>query len=223
MSEPTLFEDTSTRDDGTVEGEVKSLLYEDGTKPWRVVRLRTSHGDLVAVGRFAEVSIGDRLRVVGRYEDSERYGQRFVMESYLEVEPDTLEGLVRYLGGGRFAGIGEASAKRIVEAFGLETLQVLDHAPHRLASVSGLGKKKAVALETPGASSVTHASSSCSSSSTASAARSHDVFARSTASARAIASATNPTDSRATSRASASAPPTPSRGASASAPTRPSA
>ncbi len=146
MSEPTLFEDTSTRDDGTVEGEVKSVLYEDNLKPWRVVRLRTAHGDLVAVGRFAEVSLGDRLRVVGRYEDSERYGQRFVMDSYLEVEPDTLEGLVRYLGGGRFAGIGEASAKRIVEAFGLETLQVLDHAPHRLASVSGLGKKKAVAL-----------------------------------------------------------------------------
>jgi exodeoxyribonuclease V alpha subunit len=147
VSDLTLFPDgDGGRDDGTVEGEVKSVLYEDHAKPWRVLRLRTSTGDLVAVGRFGEVSLGDRLRVVGRYEESERYGPRFVMESYLEVEPNTLEGLVRYLGGGRFAGIGEGSAKRIVDAFGLETLEVLDHAPHRLATVSGLGKKKALTL-----------------------------------------------------------------------------
>jgi exodeoxyribonuclease V alpha subunit len=149
VSEPTLFlDDAGSHDDGTVEGDVKSVVYEDATKPWRVLRLRTSTGELVTVGRFGDVSIGDRLRVVGRYEDSERYGPRFVMESYIEIEPDTLEGIVRYLGGGRFAGIGEASAKRIVEAFGLETLHVLDHAPHRLASVSGLGRKKALSLGT---------------------------------------------------------------------------
>ena len=147
MSDPTLFRDEGeSRDAGTVEGEVKSVLYEDAQKPWRVLRLRTPHGDLVTVGRFAEVSLGDRLRVVGRHENTERYGQRFLMDSYLEIEPDTLEGLVRYLGGGRFAGIGEASAKRIVDAFGLETLGVLDHTPHKLTTVGGLGKKKAVAL-----------------------------------------------------------------------------
>ena len=118
MSDPTLFRDEGeSRDAGTVEGEVKSVLYEDAQKPWRVLRLRTPHGDLVTVGRFAEVSLGDRLRVVGRHENTERYGQRFLMDSYLEIEPDTLDGLVRYLGGGRFAGIGEASAKRIVDAF----------------------------------------------------------------------------------------------------------
>ncbi len=147
MSEPGLFQELdATRDTGTVDGEVKSVLYEDALKPWRVLRLKTAHGELVTVGRFAEVSLGDRLRVVGRYEDSERYGQRFLMDSYLEIEPDTIEGLVRYLGGGRFTGIGEASAKRIVDCFKLETLSVLDHTPHKLTTVPGLGKKKAIAL-----------------------------------------------------------------------------
>ena len=132
--------------EGAVDGEVKSLLYEDAEKPWRVLRLHTPHGDVVTVGRFGEVAIGSRLRVLGRHENSERYGPRFIMDSYLEVEPDTLDGLTRYLSGGRFAGIGEASAKRIVETFGLETLHVLDHTPHKLTAVKGLSKKRAVAL-----------------------------------------------------------------------------
>src|SRR6185295_9218527 len=59
------------------------------------------------------------------------------------VAPDTLAGLEKYLGSGLIPGVGPGFAKRIVEAFGMETLKVLDEQPERLSSVAGLGERRA--------------------------------------------------------------------------------
>ncbi|MGW4946885.1 IS6 family transposase [Actinoplanes sp. NPDC004185] len=56
--------------------------------------------------------------------------------------PATLQGIRRYLGSRLTKGIGPVFAERIVEHFGLDTLQIIEDEPTRLVEVPGLGPKR---------------------------------------------------------------------------------
>ena len=60
--------------------------------------------------------------------------------------PETLAGLEKYLASGLIKGVGPKMAARIVGAFGLQALRVLDDEPHRLGEVEGLGEKRRLAI-----------------------------------------------------------------------------
>ena len=69
------------------------------------------------------------LRVSGRFETTARFGEQFRVARYTEVAPADDRGLRRYLGSGLIKGIGPEFASRIVERFGIETLEILDSDP----------------------------------------------------------------------------------------------
>ena len=71
-----------------------------------------------------------------------QYGEQFDVSAYESVRPSTVAGIERYLGSGLVRGVGRVFAKRLVDAFGEETLDVIENAPHRLAGVEGIGKKR---------------------------------------------------------------------------------
>jgi exodeoxyribonuclease V alpha subunit len=71
-----------------------------------------------------------------------RHGRQFKAEHCEQVLPATLEGIRRYLGSGLIKGIGPVSAERIVDAFGEDTLDVIEEAPRRLREVPGIGQKR---------------------------------------------------------------------------------
>ncbi len=128
-------------------GEVERVTFENEGTGFRVVRIGKLEGEaasgrtaLVVVGSFPAVGPGVRVRVTGRLETDARHGEQLRVESLVVLEPDTLEGLERYLASGVIPGIGPGFAKRIVRAFGLDTLRVLDNEPWRLREVGGLGE-----------------------------------------------------------------------------------
>ena len=57
--------------------------------------------------------------------------------------PSTLEGLRRYLGSGLIKGVGPVTAKRIVDHFGLKTMDVLEQDATRMVEVPGVGRHRA--------------------------------------------------------------------------------
>jgi exodeoxyribonuclease V alpha subunit len=129
----------------TVTGEVERVTFESEETGFRVIRIGSvkGHGSIVAVGRYPAVGPGTRVRVTGDFVVDPRHGEQFRVETLVPVAPDTLVGLERYLGSGLIPGIGPGFAKRIVEAFGMDTLKVLDETPQRLLEVSGLGERRA--------------------------------------------------------------------------------
>ena len=77
----------------------------------------------------------------GDWENS-KYGWTFNAESYEEYIEPTENGIIKYLSSGQIRGIGITIAKRIYEAFGDNTLDILDQNPERLLEIDGIGKKK---------------------------------------------------------------------------------
>ncbi len=131
-----------------VEGEVERVTFENAETGFRVVKVAVAgrKDRLAIVGTFPRVAVGARVRARGTIEVDNRHGEQLRAISVTELAPTTLTGIEKYLGSGLIKGIGEATAKRIVATFELDTLKVLDEQPDRLREVPGLGKTRADAL-----------------------------------------------------------------------------
>ncbi|MEE8278090.1 MAG: ATP-dependent RecD-like DNA helicase [Thermoanaerobaculia bacterium] len=129
----------------SLDGVVERVVYADPESAWSVVRLRLPdrHDSVTAVGPLLGVQPGEELRLNGQWVRDRRYGRQFRVSAYLVRQPDTLKGIERYLGSGQIPGIGKVMAKRLVAAFGLETLEVIDGSPERLREVEGIGPVRA--------------------------------------------------------------------------------
>ena len=143
MSELFPAESRDENDLETLEAHVERVVFQSEDSGWAVVRIRREKGPLsTAVGRLFGVQPGERLRLTGAWQEDPKYGRQFRAESYLSLLPETVEGLRRYLGSGLVPGIGPVMAGRLVERFGLETLDVIENHPDRLGKVRGIGPKR---------------------------------------------------------------------------------
>ncbi|MFO0695623.1 MAG: ATP-dependent RecD-like DNA helicase [Polyangiales bacterium] len=141
---------TSSRDE-VVEATVDDVLYRSDDGRYAVVkvtRTQASPGqaELTAVGDLGEVAIGETLRLRGRFVAHRTYGMRFQVDSFVPILPDSPQGVARYLGSGLVKGIGPGLAERIVERFGVRTLDVIATQSQKLLEVSGVGRSRAEAL-----------------------------------------------------------------------------
>lgn len=125
----------------TLEGALERITFTNQENAWSVVKLAVpGRRELVtAVGNLLGIQPGENLRLTGRWVKDRKYGEQFKVESYMTVNPSTVTGLRRYLGSGLVPGVGPVMAERLVERFGIETLDVIENAPERLAEVEGIG------------------------------------------------------------------------------------
>ncbi len=128
----------------TLEGAVARITYVSEETQYVVARLDVSGkpDPVTIVGTMVSLTPGETLRLHGRWSHHPKYGEQFQVERYESVVPATIAGIQKYLGSGMIKGIGPIFAKRLVEAFGQETLKVIEEAPTRLAEVEGIGPKR---------------------------------------------------------------------------------
>lgn len=88
--------------------------------------------------------LGKKLRydMQGHWSKNPKHGIQFEVESYNEVIIPTKEGIIAYLASGQIKGIGPKLAERIYDAFGIQTLEVLDKEPEQLLTISGISEGK---------------------------------------------------------------------------------
>ena len=130
-----------------LEGVVENLLFASEDSGYSVVKLRSGGQLVTVVGNLSTPVPGERLHLKGRWTDHPRFGRQFSVEEYESHAPATVEGIERYLSSGLIPGIGGRLARRIVRAFGEQTLEVLDRQPQRLSEVEGIGRKRIAALQ----------------------------------------------------------------------------
>ena len=127
-----------------LKGTVERITYYSEQDGYTVARFQPEgRSDLVTVvGNLMSVNVGESLRLEGFWTNHPQHGRQFKIVNYQTVLPATVEGIRKYLGSGLIKGIGPVIASRIVKRFGLDTLDVIEHHPHRLREVLGVGKKR---------------------------------------------------------------------------------
>ena len=130
----------------SLEGCVERVVFHAPDSGFAVMHLRCGTQKITCVGNVSEPAAGENLRVFGSYVTDSRYGRQFRFESYQLVRPSSAEAIASYLASGNVEGIGKVMAKRLVDHFGEETLEVLDNRPERIREVEGIGRKRAEAI-----------------------------------------------------------------------------
>ena len=128
----------------TLEAVLERITYANQETGYTVARVAVRRfSDLVTVvGPLLGAQPGESLRLEGRWTSHSQYGRQFQVDRYTTVLPATIQGIRRYLGSGLIKGIGPKLAGRIVDRFGIETLDVIEEQAQRLVEVPGLGPKR---------------------------------------------------------------------------------
>ena len=125
-------------------GTVKAIIYRSEDTGFTVLELTNEAGeDMTAIGEMPLAGVGERVELTGQWTEHKTYGRQFRAETFKTLAPATLTALKNYLASGLIKGVGESTAQAIVQTFGMETLDVLEKEPARLAEVPGIGQIRA--------------------------------------------------------------------------------
>ena len=128
----------------SIQGTISRITYQHPATHYTVARLDEDGGpSTTVVGTIFPVSEGEEIKVTGAWKRHPRYGLQFQVDHWEKIDPSTIEGIEKYLGSGLIKGIGPTYAKRLVDAFGSETLRVLSEEPLRILDVDGIGEVRA--------------------------------------------------------------------------------
>lgn len=124
-----------------LEGVLERITYVNEETGYTVAKVKVrGRKDLVTVvGSMVCPVPGERIRMEGAWGAHPQYGEQFQIQFCETAAPATVEGMERYLGSGLVKGIGPVTARRIVERFREETLDVIETSSERLSEVQGIG------------------------------------------------------------------------------------
>ena len=132
----------------TVEGSVDAVIFQNEENGYTVLLLRVDGEDepITVVGCIPCAAAGEGMTVTGVWVNHPVHGPQLSAESVERRLPQEEEDIVSYLSSGILKGVGPATAQRLVERFGADTLRVLEEEPERLKTIKGITAKKAMEL-----------------------------------------------------------------------------
>jgi len=132
----------------TLEGRLERITFFNPENHYTIAVLKPhqSQNPVTVVGFMAALRPGEALKITGTWEIHPRFGQQFKVSSYATVLPDASEDIRKYLEAGIIKGIGPATAQRLVNRFGPDTLDIIAQHPQKLCEVDGIGKAKAAVI-----------------------------------------------------------------------------
>jgi exodeoxyribonuclease V alpha subunit len=125
-----------------IEGVIEEIKFRNESNGYTVGKLITSDGDITIVGYAAIINIDETVSLEGEIIYHKKYGEQFSFSSIHTVTPSTLKGIENYLSSGLIPNIGPKTAKKIVDKFGLDSLDIIQYNPERLREIEGIGEKK---------------------------------------------------------------------------------
>ena len=127
-----------------LEGEIAEIIYKNEINSYCIAVLNTTdRAEITIVGYLPFINIGDTLKLHGKMVEHQEYGEQFKVDTFEKMMPQGLDALERYLANGSIKGIGPSTAKKIIETFGEDTINVFKLEPAKLAQIKGITKEKA--------------------------------------------------------------------------------
>lgn len=125
-------------------GVVEEFIYQNESNSYTIAVFMSDDNELhTVVGYLPFIVEGDNLKITGKWVNHPEYGEQFKIESFEKIMPQTAVALEKYLASGTIKGIGPATAKKIIDKFGEDSINIFKFDPLRLAEVKGITKDRA--------------------------------------------------------------------------------
>ncbi|MBC7087475.1 MAG: ATP-dependent RecD-like DNA helicase [Tissierellales bacterium] len=125
-----------------IEGTVEDIIFRNEENGYTVARLVTSDGPVTFVGKTYFIKKEQFVELEGEWIYHDKFGEQFQFTNIKEKLPSTINGIESYLASGLIPHIGKATARKIVDKFKENSLDIIQYYPERLLEVDGIGKKK---------------------------------------------------------------------------------
>lgn len=138
----------------SLRGVIERITFHNEENGYTVAKLVPEHAldvpsgsrdnarEIPIVGNMAGVHVGESVELTGHWSHHSEYGRQFSVEQMRTLLPATIAGIEKYLGSGLIKGIGPVMARRIVNHFRLDTLDIIETHPERLLETPGIGRKR---------------------------------------------------------------------------------
>ena len=129
----------------SIRGIVDRVTYHNPDNGWSVLRVLPFDSpfqqETVTVHQ-TKVFAGASMEFHGAWTVHPKFGRQFKATKAIERKPATTAALEKYLGSGLIKGVGPKTAKKIVNYFGNDTLEVFENEIERLMEITGIAQKK---------------------------------------------------------------------------------
>lgn len=129
-----------------ISGTVKHIIFSNRDTGYAVIEVENQGATETVVGDLCELKVGEQVELTGRFIVHASYGQQFKAQGFVKTLPSGANAILRYLSSGTIKGIGPATAKKIVERFGNNTFDIMEHNPERLIEIKGISLDKAKSI-----------------------------------------------------------------------------
>ncbi len=130
----------------SITGTVQRITYKNDSNGYTVAEVRVDKEDITVVGLLPFLCEGDLAEFFGKFIVHSTYGQQFSATAFERKIPQNAAAILRYLSAGAIKGIGPATAAKIVEKFGEDTLDIIQNRPEELTTIKGISMSKAEAV-----------------------------------------------------------------------------
>ena len=123
---------------------IEDIVYRNDVNGYTVVICDVDGEMLTCVGKFPIVVVGNCVELDGTLIKDKKYGEQFKVDKVRILPPNSVDGIIKYLGSGLIKGVGPVTAMNIENKFKETTLDVIQFNPQKLTEVKAKesGKSK---------------------------------------------------------------------------------
>lgn len=133
-----------------ISGCIENIVFVNEENDFTVAKIKEKNKKELTciVGNLSSIAPGETIQCQGTWMSHSQYGSQFKVSAFTIKAPSDVVGIQKYLESGLVKGIGPVYAKKIVEKFGVETLDIIETDPFRLMEVGGIGEKRVRKIKT---------------------------------------------------------------------------
>lgn len=136
-----------------IKGKIRNIIYQNKESGYVVAVFRVKETNdkkmeeyvnktVTITGVFLDINTEETYILKGESLKHERFGFQYKVDSYEKEELTSEDAVVEFLASPLVKGCGEKSAKKIVEALGVDAVKLIKENPEVLANITGLNEAK---------------------------------------------------------------------------------
>ena len=125
---------------------IEEIVYRNDINGYTVIIGDVGGEMMTCVGKFPIIACGQNVQLDGEIIKDKKYGEQFKVRAVKVLAPNTVDGIIKYLGSGLIKGVGPVTALNIVSKFKESTLDIIEFNPQKLIEVKGVSPAKAVQI-----------------------------------------------------------------------------